>query len=458
MNFIYPSGLPVALSLVGYNALLTSLFIVFKRRDKISAHYFLSSLFTFGWGVGLSFMLNNDLAPWSAQFWGRISQFSFFLMPVSWLHFILIYTHQFKENKGKVFLCYLTVILFLLFTPTSWFILKFREIVILNTYPVPGPAYKALTVTFFTILIYAFWEFYDSWRKDSSQLRKADYRFLFLTQLLGYGLCSLSLLPVYNWMVPQAQLLILPLWQFLLAYAMVRHNLLDYEEMAKAIHRDRLAVMATLTASMHHELRNPMTAIQTFAEYLPLRYDRPEFREKFKEIVPEEVRRINGILNQLLEFSKPQELELKNVDIVQVLKDILLFFNQQLQTSSIEVVTSFPENAGTYADSSQMKQVFLNLIINSMQAMPKGGILKIDVGETQDKNFLRISISDSGTGIKKENLKNIFEPFFTTKEKGTGLGLFIVHQIIEKHKGTIRVESVEGKGTAVHIWMKKAVL
>ena len=456
MNFIYPSGLPLALSLVGYNALLTSLLIVFKRRDRAGAWYFFSSLFTFGWGVGLSFMLNNDLAVASSRLWGRAAQVCFFLMPAAWLHFVLFYTRRLPFKKNNLILCYGVTLFFLCFTPTRWFISGFRDIAGLHAYPIPGPAFKALTVVFFTVLIYCFWEFWDAWREEPSSLKKADSRFLWMTQLGGYSLSSLCLLPAYNVPVPQYQFLVLPLWQFFLAYGLVRYHLLDFEELAKTLHRDRLAALSTITAAMHHEIRNPLTAIQTFAEYLPEKYDNPEFRRKIKEIVPEEVRRISGILNQLLEFSKPEETQLKPAAVVPLLQATLDFFSQQLASHSVRIVENYEEGPEVLADRSQMKQVFLNIFLNSIHAMPEGGTLRVENHFDAEQGLCRILISDTGVGIPKESLKHIYEPYYTTKEKGTGLGLSIVQEIIRKHGGTIHIESGKGEGTRVILTLKTA--
>ncbi len=394
----YPEGLPVALSLVGYNALIIGLFIGFKRKDRIGFCYAVLSLMVFGWGIGLSFMFNNALPGGTARFWGKVAQVCFFLMPVTWLHFILAYTQRIKTEFKNLILCYAVTFLFLILTPSALFIPDFRERIGLLHIPVAGPAYKALTILYFVVLVYSFWEFFDSWKKETSELRRSDYRFLFLAQLYGYGLCSLSLLLSYGLLVPPFYLFALPLWQFFLAYAMVRHHLLDYETLEKAMRRDKLAALSTLTAGMYHELRNPLTAIKTFAEYLPQKYDQPEFRNQFKETVTEEVKRIDQLLRELLDFSKPDKDQFNPEKVDSVLDETLQFLKHNLETHKIAVEKSYHGDSVLMMDRNQMKQAFLNIILNSIQAMPEGGTLAVSTAETQRGDF-KITILDTGIGI-----------------------------------------------------------
>lgn len=450
---IYPRGLSIALSLVGYNSLLASLFVFFKRHDRIGGYYLLSSLFTFGWGVGMSFMVNNDLPPAVAQSWAIFAQVCLFLIPAAWLHFISVYLEKEKRRYGNLVLAYGVTLFFLAFAGTSWFVSGFREIAGIRNMPVPGPAYKALTVFWVVLMLDAFSRLLKFWRRQTSVLKKDDARFLFFTQLYGYGLCGLCFLPVYGVPMPQYQFFLLPLWQVFLAFAMVRNHLLSYETLAKAMHQEKLAGMSTLTASMHHELKNPLTAIRVFAEYLPEKYDDPEFRNNFKGIVIEEVDRVTGILHQLLDYSKPQEPELKKVCIVEVLDETLLFLNHTLIQQGVEVVKNYQEAPWVNADRNQMKQVFLNLLLNGLQAMEKGGSFRIEGRPEGDKQFV-IKISDTGAGIPKEHLKQLFDPFFTTKTNGTGLGLSIVQRIMKKHGGDIQIQSVAGQGTDISLIFK----
>ena len=212
---------------------------------------------------------------------------------------------------------------------------------------------------------------------------------------------------------------------------------------------DQMRAVATLAAGMAHEIKNPLTSIKTFAEYLPQRYDDPEFREKFTRIVVDEVDRVNNIVRQLLEFSKPKELDLKKELIVPILDDTLNLLNNNLLKNNIKTIRDYKDNPSVLVDKNQLKQAFLNLFLNSIQAMPGGGTLKVST--SVNTNALVISIQDTGPGIPKEQIPHIFDPFFTTKEGGTGLGLSIVHGIVTKHGGKIEVESDKYTPTAFNI-------
>ncbi len=214
---------------------------------------------------------------------------------------------------------------------------------------------------------------------------------------------------------------------------------------------DQMKAVATLAAGMAHEIKNPLTSIKTFAEYLPQKYDDPGFREKFSRIVVDEVDRVNNIVKQLLEFSKPKELELKPESITDILDDTLNLLNSNLLKNKIEVTKNYKIRPVIAVDKNQLKQAFLNIFINSIQAMPNGGMLSVGTSLLSTDSCLLITISDTGSGIPKDQLEHIFDPFFSTKEDGTGLGLSIVHGIITKHGGKIEVGSENLKGTSITV-------
>ncbi len=216
--------------------------------------------------------------------------------------------------------------------------------------------------------------------------------------------------------------------------------------------QDRLKAVATLAAGIAHEIKNPLTSIRTFAEYLPEKYDQPDFRQTFKKIVVDEVDRINDIVKQLLEFSKPEELVLKPYRVTLILDETLSLLSNNFLNKKIEVLRSYKEAPELRVDRNQLKQAFLNIFLNALQAMPRGG--KITVSTFSSAQYHTIRIEDTGVGIPKEHLSRIFDPFFTTKESGTGLGLSIVHGIVTKHGGNIEISSNPDAGSTVHIYFK----
>jgi signal transduction histidine kinase len=213
---------------------------------------------------------------------------------------------------------------------------------------------------------------------------------------------------------------------------------------------ERLKVASTLALGLAHEIKNPLTTLKTFSEYLPQKLDDKGFLEKFSKLIPEEVERINSIVHQLLDFSKPAPPSFKDVPIHNIIHGILELLSNDFLKRKVVINESFDDlNLLIKVDSVQLKQALLNIILNAMDSMPNGG--NIFIKTIRQNNYFEIEIADGGCGIAEKDLKHIFDPFFSTKESGTGLGLSISHQIIKNHKGTIEVDSQINKGTTFRI-------
>lgn len=222
------------------------------------------------------------------------------------------------------------------------------------------------------------------------------------------------------------------------------------------VEQQRLADAGKLALGLAHEIKNPLTGIKTFTEFLQERYDDPKFRQDFVRIVPAEVARINRIVQSLSDFAKPPLLKLQAVDVQQVLVDTMSLMSNECLKRDIRV-TKHLDSEPIYltADPAALKQTFLNLCLNALDAMGKGGTLSVSA--QLEETVAVIRISDTGKGIPPEHLATLFNPFFTTKEGGMGLGLAVVKQIVNQHLGTITVESNVGFGTTFEIRLPHAV-
>ena len=227
----------------------------------------------------------------------------------------------------------------------------------------------------------------------------------------------------------------------------------NYKLMSEVQKQDRLKSIATLAAGMAHEIKNPLTSIKTFAEYLPTKYDDPEFRRKFSRIVSDEVDRVNGILGQLLEFSKPSPPQLRPIPISDLLNETLELLSNNLLKHKIELYKHFDSSIVISGDKNQLKQAFLNIFLNSIQSMNNGGRLSVTAYCVVNER-VKTSISDTGKGMSATQIQHAFDPFYTTKEDGTGLGLAIVHGIITKHGGKVEIRSALGISTTVDVFLK----
>ena len=229
---------------------------------------------------------------------------------------------------------------------------------------------------------------------------------------------------------------------------------------------DRLASLGTLSAGMAHEIKNPLVSIKTFAQLLPERYQDPDFRDTFSNLIGHEIDRIDSLVNQLLRFARPAKPLLKAMHVHDVLEKSLMLVGHRLYQKEIKLSRSWNADVDTIrADADQLEQVFLNFFLNAMDAMKQGGELTVATeiiaaehwvspingsnGDTRE--VLRITVRDNGEGISDEDIPHVFDPFFTTKDYGTGLGLSVVHGIVQEHGGQIEVESEIAKGTAFHI-------
>lgn len=220
--------------------------------------------------------------------------------------------------------------------------------------------------------------------------------------------------------------------------------------------QEKFKAVATLASGIAHEIKNPVTVLQTFLEHLPRKKDDPAFIEKFSRISAQELDRMEDLIRQLLDFAKPSPLELEETDLNDLLKDTLALIAGEAGKHHIETRTSWTSaSIQLRADQRQLKQAFLNILLNAIEAMPQGGILSVETSRSSG-HTPRISIRDTGSGIATEDLTHIFEPFFSRKTAGTGLGLAITKDIIEKHGGEIRVSSSVGSGTTFVVEFKKA--
>jgi len=226
-----------------------------------------------------------------------------------------------------------------------------------------------------------------------------------------------------------------------------------------------LASVGTLSAGMAHEIKNPLVTLKTFAQLLEEQYDDPEFRHTFSDLVGKEVNRIDLIVNQLLKFGRPAKAQLVRVSLRDVMEQALQLVEVPMGKKRIRLVVDWRAPESTIAgDPRLLEQAFVNFFLNAIDAMAPNGVLAVSLRlvrhampgmeEREDvlpDRHLSASIRDSGVGIPEAHLQQIFDPFFTTKSTGTGLGLSVVHGIIQEHGGIIDVVSEVGVGTTFSV-------
>ena len=230
------------------------------------------------------------------------------------------------------------------------------------------------------------------------------------------------------------------------------------ETMKRMARANRLSAVGTLAAGLAHEINNPLVPISTFLQMLPSKRQDPQADEEYwgtlYRVTVNEVERIRGLIRQLLSYAKftgETDLKIEAGDLNSLLAQMATFLEPQARTLRVSVeVRGDPSLQPVRMDAERMKQVFLNLMLNGIQAMPSGGTLTVSARAVTVRGVphAEVRVMDTGVGIPPENLEKLFTPFFTTKgHEGSGLGLLACHQVVEEHRGTIVVESDIGRQT-----------
>ena len=235
-----------------------------------------------------------------------------------------------------------------------------------------------------------------------------------------------------------------------------RRHLQNVRSLEEEIRRqERLSELGGLAATVAHEIRNPLNSVsmgmqRLKAEFTPTQ-DAEEYAH-FLNLMQNEVRRLNSIVEQFLSLPRPLQLTKENIAIEDFLREVTTLPAADAQASNVNIELKVAPNLPpVWADRNYLKQLFLNLILNGIQAMPTGGGLAVEADN--EKDFLRLSVVDRGVGIEPDQLSKIFDPYFTTKAKGSGLGLAIARRIAQAHGGKITVESQPGQGSCFRVWL-----
>ena len=227
---------------------------------------------------------------------------------------------------------------------------------------------------------------------------------------------------------------------------------------------DHLTNIESLALGMAHEIRNPLGGIRASAQLLRQELENPE-QQEYLDVVISEVDRINRLIERMMDFTRPRELNINEINIHKVLKDIIVLERESIAQKHIRLEQVYdPSLPLINADEDQLKQVFFNLIRNAIEASSDKGKIQLitrvstryTIKTSRDANSMQsivVEIIDSGTGINETAMKNLFTPLYTTKSKGSGLGLPISLKIVENHGGKIKITSEEGLGTTVQVFL-----
>lgn len=216
---------------------------------------------------------------------------------------------------------------------------------------------------------------------------------------------------------------------------------------------EKLAALGELSTGIAHEIRNPLGIIKAIEQ--TMQHELKDDQEAVQELkmIDEEIERANRVVKSLMDFGRPALREKDLISVQAILEDVLAITHKYITQHQVRVEFIPEENGRVIADKEQIKQAFINIIFNAVQAMPTGGQLTIITESENGSDWSKIIFEDTGVGISPEHMEKIFNPFFTTKAEGTGLGLSIVHRIVEEHGGLVHVTSVRDVGTRFEIWL-----
>jgi signal transduction histidine kinase len=232
-------------------------------------------------------------------------------------------------------------------------------------------------------------------------------------------------------------------------------QVLTREATARARAAEELASLATIVAGLAHEIGTPMGVIQGHAELLESSVSDERGRQRLQTI-REQIERISHIIQTLLNIARPSEREALPLDLVAVLRETLAFLAEKLRVHRIETQLELPAHARLIGQADKLQQLFINLILNAVDAMADGGKLRIAICPVSGERF-EVTVADTGHGMAPETLARIFDPFFSTKAagRGSGLGLVVAQGIVADHGGTLRAQSAPGKGTVFTVLLPR---
>ncbi len=501
-----------SLLLFAFGSFFVGLLVWMKRQDAIGKVYFLISVVISLWGVGFAVMLAQNSSYQTALFFARIGEAASIFIPPVWFHLSILISHRTNYEK-HVKLFYLVAALIACFSFSPLFVSGVAPILSFKYYLRAGPVLHVFAALFFVCVPFGFVQLFRRRREIFGEERSQLGGFIIAT-LFGFLGGGLSFLPDYGIPVPQYGMFLMPAYPFITAYFLIRHRLFDVEQAVQAFQREKLATIGLIASSINHEIRNPLYIAKGVLDNLiEITAEGNQARNPL-EVADKarfQIQRALDVITKLNRFARPtqeQEPATKasagpptpfggsvehRANISEALTNVLDLIQYEFELDKIHIENRLPQDLPPiHCDPRQLEEILFNLIVNACHAMSKnkeGGTLTISVqrpahdmsfprkrpacrtgrestgsgsptkafGDDRETGKVTIEIADTGTGIPPEQLKHLFEPFYTTKgDKGTGLGLYITKQLIERNGGRISAKSREAVGAVFSLMFNAA--
>lgn len=425
-----------------------------KRRDQIAVRFGCFSLSVCWWGFIYGFWTSQHYSPAKTLFLIRLSELSAVFIPITWLHFVMEFTvkkepvrHFYKLNYGLSSI--MAVLCF-----TRWFFTGVHTVPVFGYYKTAGPIFYIFLTVFATLVPYAFFHLVDAFRRATGEIR-LQLSYLIFGWLISFVAGGSTFLPVFNITNFLFLLCLMPLYPIFTGLALIRYGLFDFEQIADSFQREKLMAIGTMAASLNHEIRNPLFIARGKAETYFDHIERGlcSADEKSKEVITSiysQLNRASDIMQKFSDFAKPfyKEVRKEKVIVREAFQNVLQLISAEFEMNKIKVNTVPTNGLSVHVNSRHFEEILFNLMINACHAMEnEGGELTLNAYQPNGK--VVVEVSDNGPGIPKDRQRKIFEPFYSTKQgKGSGLGLYITKQLVERNGGRISVKSKLKSGTS----------
>ena len=449
----------ISLLFFGSGVILISFFVLLKRWDPLSRSWLYFSITVSLYAFGYAYFSNNNASAAEALWASRMGTTSAAVIPLTWLYFVCIFLNI--SQPKAIWLIGFVSLLLISVGMTDLFIPRVAPAKYYLHYPVPGPFYYLHTVNFIGVVSYGFFLMAHRYYQNTQTEIRKEILSLAIATVIGFiaGGSEFSLILLRDKGIDLTVFLFI--YPFLIAYAMIHHRVLDVEKIADAFQKEKLAAIGILSASVNHELKNPLfiarATLERLLKKLPMKTSDEDLELFFRDSCQKSIAQLDRaveIMQGLTEFARPRsdESQFEKLSIDGLFTRVLELTNTQFGFNKIKLIKQIEGGLAAWGDKRQIEEILFNLILNACQAMPFGGDLLLKA--YQDRHDVRIEIQDSGKGISTLSQDQIFEPFHTTKGKnGTGLGLYITRQLVKRNKGKIWFDSSE-KGTTFHIKMQ----
>lgn len=455
----------VSLLCFSFGVTLIAVLVSLKRKDFIGRIFFTFSCFVSGWSFFGALWISQTFDEKTSLLLMRISDTFAIFIPITWLHFVLSFIKKSEPFKGFYFLNYLLSAFLLSFSFSELFIPNTQQIMEFKYFIATGPLYHIFVAVFFFMVPYAFYSLFKAYLNSAGQM-KYSLKYLMLATVIGFLAGGFTFIPIYGIPFPQHFMVLMPIYPLLLGFALIRYGLFDVQEIADAFQREKMAVLGTMAASLNHEIRNPLFVVRGKAECYLDALDRRKYSSA-EEMYEAGKSAVNPILNQVTraldiiqkftDFARPFNAKGSRETVVlsEVFNDVRELVSSEFQRSEVKLIHNLTNGVSVVANRRHVEEILSNLVINACHAVGESGGQVSVTAESADKK-VKIEVSDTGPGISKENLTRVFEPFFTTKgPKGSGLGLYITKQLVERNGGKISVKSKPGEGTSFRLEFKR---